>query len=181
MTYEKWEKRLKRCLKHLPAEEKEDAVRYYKEMYDDKLEAGCSPEDILGEFGIPKACAQRILSDNGLPLPKKTGRSIGWWVGMSFLTLLLILPIGAALFSVILSFGAVAFSGGASALAGALYALASPFLAIDGINFWGVITHMGMGFAVCGMGLLLMVVFAYATKYLYKWTIKVLILVYKRR
>ena len=36
MTYEKWEKRLKSCLKPLPAEEKEDAVRYYKEMYEDK-------------------------------------------------------------------------------------------------------------------------------------------------
>ena len=180
MTYEKWEKRLKRCLKPLPAEEKEDAVRYYKEMYEDKLEAGCSPEDILGEFGTPKACAERILNENGFP-SHSVENSIGWWIGMSFLTLLLILPIYASLFSIIVSFGAAAFSGGVSALAGALYALASPFFAIVGVDFWGVITYMGVGFTVCGVGLLIMIGFAYATKYLYKWTAKSLVQIYKRR
>ena len=180
MTYEKWEKRLKRFLKPLPTEEKEDAVRYYKEMYEDKLEAGHSPEDILGEFGTPKACAERILNENGFP-SHSVKNSIGWWVGMSFLTLLLILPIYASLFSVIVSFGAAAFSGGVSALAGALYALASPFFAIVGVDFWGVITYMGVGFTVCGVGLLIMIGFAYATKYLYKWTAKSLVQIYKRR
>lgn len=180
MTYEKWEKRLKRCLKPLPAEEKEDAVRYYKEMYDDKLEAGRSPEDILGEFGVPKACAERILNENGFP-SHSVENSIGWWVGMSFLTLLLILPIYASLFSIIVSFGAAAFSGGVSALAGALYALASPFFAIVGVDFWGVISHMGIGFAATGVSLLLATGFFFATKYLYKWTIHSLVLIYKRR
>lgn len=180
MTYEKWEKRLKGHLKPLPAEEKEAAIAYYQEMYNDKLEAGLSIEGILEEFGSPKTCAERILSENGFPV-HSTRQNVGWWIGISFLTLLLILPIYASLFSIIVSFGAVAFSGGASALAGALYALASPFFAIVGVDFWGVITYMGVGFTVCGVGLLIMIGFAYATKYLYKWTAKSLVQIYKRR
>ena len=180
MTYKDWEKRLKRHLKSLPADEKESAVGYYKEMYADKTEAGLSPEDILEEFGSPKSCAERILTDNGLPVPSLS-KSIGWWVAMSFLTLILILPIYAALFAIVISLGAVAFSGGVSAVAGALYTVASPFFAIGGMDFWAVITHMGIGFAVTGVGLLLALGFFFASKYSFKWTIQSLVFIYKKR
>ena len=180
MTYNDWEKRLKRLLKPLPLEEKESAVGYYKEMYNDKLDAGLSPEEILEEFGSPKSCAERILTENGLPAPslKKT---IGWWVAISFLTLILVLPIYASLFAIIISFAAVAFSGGVSAVAGALYSVASPFFAFMGFDFWGVIAHMGIGFAAIGVGSLLALGFFFVTKYLYKWTMQSLLFIYKRR
>ena len=42
MTYKDWEKRLKRFLKPLLADEKEAALGYYKEMYNDKTDAGLS-------------------------------------------------------------------------------------------------------------------------------------------
>ena len=181
MTYKEWEKKLSKYLKPLAQEERLSAVEYYREMYGDKLESGIPTEEILKEFGSPQACAERILNENGLSLPQKTESSVGWWVGMSFLTLILVLPLYASLFSIVISFGAVAFSGGASALAGGLYVVASPFLAIGGMRFWGVIAHMGMGFAALGVGLLLMIGFAYATKYVYKWTVKSLVFIYKRR
>jgi uncharacterized membrane protein len=181
MTYKEWEKKLSKYLKPLVQEERFAAVEYYREMYGDKLEAGLSCEEILEEFGSPQACAERILGENGLSLPQKTKNSVGWWVGISFLTLILILPLYASLFSIVISFGAVAFSGGASALAGGIYVVASPFLAIEGMSFWGVIAHMGMGFVALGVGLLLMIGFAYLTKYLYKWTMKSLGFIYKRR
>ena len=180
MTYKDWEKRLKRFLKPLPADEKEAALGYYKEMYNDKTDAGLSPEEILEEFGSPKTCAERILTENGLSTPT-VGKSIGWWVVTSFLTLILILPIYTCLFAVIISFGAVAFSGGVCAVAGVVYSAASPFFAFMGFDFWGVISHMGIGFAVTGVSLLLATGFFFATKYLYKWTIHSLVLIYKRR
>ncbi len=180
MTYKDWEKRLKRFLKRLPADEQEAALGYYKEMFNDKTDAGVSPEKILEEFGSPKSCAERILTENGLPTPSLK-KSIGWWIAISFLTLLLILPIYASLFAVIISLGAVAFSGGVSAIAGALYSVASPFFAFMGFDFWGIISHMGIGFAAVGVGVLLAFGFFFATKYLYKWTIQSLVFIYKRR
>ena len=180
MTYKDWEKRLKRFLKRLPADEQEAALGYYKEMFNDKTDAGVSPEDILEEFGSPKSCAERILTENGLPTPSLK-KAIGWWVAISFLTLILVLPIYASLFAVIISLGAVAFSGGVTTVAGALYAVASPFFALNGIGFWGVISHMGIGFAAVGIGALLALGFFLATKYLYKWTIQSLVFIYKRR
>jgi uncharacterized membrane protein len=149
-------------------------------MYNDKTDAGLSAEEVLEEFGSPKSCAGRILTENGSPTPSLK-KSIGWWVAISFLTLLLILPIYASLFAVIISLGAAAFSCGVSAVAGVVYSAASPFFAFMGFDFWGVISHMGIGFAATGVSLLLATGFFFATKYLYKWTIHSLVLIYKRR
>ena len=180
MNYKDWEKRLNRLLKPLPADEKEAAVGYYREMYNDKLEAGISSDDILEEFGSPKFCAERILIENGISSPS-IGKCIGWWVAMSFLTLVLVLPIYASLFAVIISFGASTFACSVASLAGGIYALASPFLALQGIDFFGVLAHMGVGFACVGVGLLLALAFFFATKYLFKWTIQSLVFIYKKR
>ena len=180
MNYKDWEKRLNRLLKPLPAEEKDAAIGYYKEMYNDKRDAGFSAEDILDEFGSPKCCAERILNENGFSAPS-IGKLIGWWVAIFFFTLILILPIYASLFSIVISFGAVTIAGGAAALIGGIYVLCSPFFAIQGIDFFGVLAHMGIGLACAGVGVLLAFGFFFATKYLFKWTTKSLVFIYKKR
>ena len=183
MTYKKWEKELLKVLKPLPKEERLAAIEYYKELYGDKLEGGITDEDIVKEFGTPSACAERILSENGLSLSANhaNGNAIGWWIAICFLTPILILPIYATLFSIVLSLGAVTLSVGASSLAGALYVVYSPFLAIEGLRFFDVISHMGIGFVVAGVCLLLTIAFGYLTKYSFKWTIKSLTYIYHRR
>lgn len=183
MTYKEWEKKLINFLQPLPKEERLAAAEYYREMYGDKLESGSTPEEILQEFGEPSACAERILSENGMSLPKgkREQSSLASWVGIFFLTILIIIPIYAVAFSIVLTFAAMVVGGAAIALAGAVYVVYSPFMAISGVGFPAVIAHMGMGFAAAGLGLLLFIAFIYLTKYSYKWTAKSLVLIYKRR
>ena len=183
MTYKKWEKELLKVLKPLPKEERLAVIEYYKELYGDKLEAGITDEEIVKEFGSPSVCAERILSENGLCLSanRAKGNSIGWWIAICILTPILILPVYVSLFSIILSFGAVTLSVGTSTLAGALYVVYSPFLAIEGLRFFDVISHMGIGFAVIGVCSLLTMAFGYLTKHTFKWTIKSLAYIYHRR
>ncbi|MBP3422758.1 MAG: DUF1700 domain-containing protein [Clostridia bacterium] len=183
MTYKEWEKQLLKALKPLPKEERAAAVEYYREMYGDKLESGIAGEKILEEFGSPTVCAERILQENGVTLPKAKKEVSPWatWIGLFFLTVLIILPLYAVAFSVVIVFAAVTISGAAAALAGALYVVYSPFTAIGGAGFSFVIAHMGMGFAVAGVGILLFIAFVYLTKYSYKWTVKSLTLIYTRK
>lgn len=183
MTYREWEKRLLKALKPLPSEERVAAAEYYREMYGDKLESGDASEKILEEFGAPTVCAERILQENGMTLPKKTKGVAPWatWLGLFFLTILIVLPLYAVAFSVVITFAAVTISGAAAALAGALYVVYSPFTAIGGAGFSFVVAHMGIGFATAGVGALLFIAFVYLTKYSYKWTVKSLALIYTRK
>ena len=183
MTYKEWEKKLLKYLNPLSSEERMAAVEYYREMYGDKLETGASHEKILQEFGEPSACAERILNENGfsLPKPKQTNNSVAWWAGIILLTLIIIIPIYSALFSVVVVFAAMVIASAAIALAGVIYAIYSPFMAIDGVGLSAIIAHMGMGIAAIGVGLLLFVAFIYLTKYSYKWLAKSLVFIYKRR
>ena len=65
MTWKEWELHLMEGLNPLSLEERAKIAEYYQEMYGDKLEAGIPEEEILKEFGDPKACAQKILLENG--------------------------------------------------------------------------------------------------------------------
>ena len=74
MTRKQWEKQLKKHLSSLPKGEREKIVDYYREIYDDRADAGFAEEEILREFGSPAAAAQRLTDEAALP-PKKRGRS----------------------------------------------------------------------------------------------------------
>ena len=74
MRYNRWEKSFKRSLGFLKRNERDEAVRYYREMYEDKLDSGMLTEDILYEFGTPELCAARLYEerlDNSFPEAKK--------------------------------------------------------------------------------------------------------------
>ena len=184
MTYKEWEKRLIKYLKPLQKEERTAAVEYYREMYGDKLDSGTPHEEIIQEFGSPSVCAERILSETGLSKPqsKKVNgkKSVGWWIGIGFFTVLVLIPVYATWFAVAVSFGAVCVSGAASALAGIVYTIASPFMAADGVGFFAILSLAGMGLAAIGVGCLLFVGFLYVSKYAFKWLVKSICYVYTR-
>ena len=185
MTYKKWEEQLLKYLRPLPAEERNAAVEYYRELYEDKTEAGEFPESVLAEFGSPQDCAEKILKENGKDLPSVTAyapSAVGAIIGMFFLSVLLVIPLFAAAFAVVAAFGAVTVAGAVSSIAGALYTVVSPiYLAIQGISFGGILAHMGMGIALAGVGALLFFAFLYITKYSFIYLIKGTLAIYKRR
>ena len=183
MTYKKWEKQFKKHLSPLSKEEKRDALDYYYELYLDKLDAGYWEEQIVQEFGNPQSCALRILNEGNKspqraqPIRKRR-RNVWEWIGLSFLTLIFILPLAASAFSVAITFGAVALSGFVCILAGVLYIPVCCFIGLD--TFGGILAHIGMGISTCGVGILLVIAFYYAAKYTALGTIKALQSIYRR-
>lgn len=189
MTYLVWEKQLLRYLKSQSAEDKKQAVDYYREMYYDKVERGENPDDVLLGFGDPRNCAAKILMEHvsddnrttstpkekytvpksehkktyGYTVPKRA--TVGSVVGWFFITVLLLIPLGAAAISVVAVFAAVAVSGYAMILAGIIYAIVSPFGMIFG---WGgalALAGIGTGIVTAGVGAILSVTFTLLTKY----------------
>ena len=185
MNYKTWEKKLSRYLSPLPKTEREAAVEYYREMYGDKIDAGELPEAALSEFGSPRACAEKILKENGKELSSVGAympNTIGAIIGTFFLTVLLVLPLFASALAVVVSFGAIVVAGAASAFVGALYTAVAPiYLAIEGISFGGILAHIGLGIAAVGVGALLFFAFFYITKYSFIYLIKGTVAIYKRR
>ncbi len=187
MNYKTWERQLKKALHGLPKAEKTSATEYYRELYGDKLEAGVSEAEILQEFGSPTNCAARILeaaesspqSDEkqNKAACKSTGVSAFYIVGMAFLSLTIIIPLGAAAFSVLCAFGAATLGCGVGALGGIIYVFVAPFLG-DGVAM--AFVNIGAGFAICGAGILLALFFGFLTKYAAIGTWKFLKFIYKR-
>ena len=209
MTQVEWEKKFLDSLERLPEAERYRIAEYYREMYGDKLESGQTPDEVLAEFGNPKECAKRILQENesvtevsqqeseSLPEPKMereiaqvevkqpVAKKRGYWtpatiVGMVFLTLLLIAPISSGVVAVIAALGAMVLVGGVLVLAGCLYVILAPFMCFTGASVWAIIAHMGMGFALCGAGILVGIAFWFAVKYAVIGCWKALLWVYKR-
>lgn len=57
---------LEKCLSKLPDDEKNDAINYYRELFDD---AGKENEQrIIDDLGSPEDIAGQILAENGIPL-----------------------------------------------------------------------------------------------------------------
>ncbi len=205
MTYLIWEKQLLGYLKSQPAEDKKQIVDYYREMYYDKVERGESPEQVLSEFGDPKNCAAKIIIENAAdeektahapekeytapksekrietyypPRRRVTGAGvIGWF----FLTVLLLIPLGAVWVSVVASFAAGLVSGYAMILAGVLYAVASPFGMIFGWSGALALAGVGTGIVTAGVGSILAVVFTLLTEYSALGLFKAIVILIKGR
>ena len=209
MTQVEWEKIFLDNLAAIPEAERFKMAEYYREIYGDKLEAGQTPDEVLAEFGDPQECAKRILKENEnvteeilqeskpLPEPKmkkeiaqveakqSVTKKRGYWtpatiVGMVFLTLLLIAPISSGVVAVIAALGAMVLVGGVLVLAGCLYVVIAPFMGITGASFGAIVAHMGMGFALCGAGILVGIAFWFAVKYAVIGCWKALVWIYRR-
>lgn len=62
MTKWEWESELRRCLSRLNAAEQERILGYYGELFDDKIDAGMTEEQITAAFGNPSDVAEQILA-----------------------------------------------------------------------------------------------------------------------
>ena len=169
MTYKQWEKMLLRRLKLLSKEERDGIAAYYREIWGDKIEAGFSEYEILLEFGSPEQAAARILSEDReggekviSALQKKPEHSTAVLVCKIVLGILLLLPLGIAMVSIIISFGAVAVSGVGVAFGGIVLLVWSLFQ-LSVVSYG--LALLGTSLAMIGVGLMLFAVFWYATKY----------------
>ena len=70
MTRNKYLKELRSFLGKLPKEDRKRILEFYNELIDDKLEAGQSEEEILGEFGSPEELAKQIFQETAKPIPR---------------------------------------------------------------------------------------------------------------
>ena len=175
MTYRKWEDALLSHLGNIPESERREACEYYREIFGDKYDAGIEENRILEEFGDPKICAERILSERDETETKepklakapraKAKFSITKWVGIFFLTTLVVIPLACVIISVIAAFASVAIAAAALIIGGVVGALASPLAFILGYTGWGVLSAAGACLAAAGVGALLFPAFFIITKY----------------
>ncbi len=188
MTYKQWEGELLKYLKDTPENEKRKACEYYREIFGDKFDAGIEENKILEEFGEPRICAERILSERidfvtedkkssdhapseETQAQKKTF-SISKWIGIFFLTTLVVIPLASVMLSVIASFGAVTVTAAALIIGGILGTLAAPLAFILGYTGWGVLSAAGTCLAFAGAGAILLPIFYVITKYCIVSTVK---------
>ena len=190
MNYSEWESALIQELKSLSTAECIKITSYYREMYGDKLDAGINEEQILSEFGSPKACAEKILAEQGTEndevhdkgsarsVPKKNllaGRTTKNIILTVLFSLFAGLPLAATLASIVISLGAICISGAAGILASFVYVFVMPFQAVGA----GIAAHIGLtiaGIGVCG---LLGIGSFFATKYSAIYSYKLMKLVYR--
>ena len=191
MTFREWEKQFKKALKGLSSQEKQTALEYYRELYGDKIEAGCTPEEAVSQFGSPIDCAQDILAENepATTVPQQktekikpvkpqkscgvSTHSVSVIIGMVFLTLILIIPLYACLITFIAAFGAVAIGCAVGAVASLLLTILYPvYIAIYGAGWGAIVANLGMCLAAAGICTLLSIGFYFATKYFVVWSIR---------
>ena len=116
---------LRQRLGQLPAEEREQNIAYYEELFSDMLEEGMSEEEAAAHLGDPEQIAREILAEQPLPrLVKSRVRPSGGWTALS-ITLIVLgspvwLPLLIALAAVLLSVFVVIWALILSVLAAAL-------------------------------------------------------------
>lgn len=115
MNRKEFIKKLRRELAKLPAEEREAAIEYYEEYFD---EAGPEHEqELIGELGSPKRIAAQIKSDYAArlldgeePQPVKTGLSAVWWIIIGICSAPLSIPLAVTLVAAAITVFAVFIS-----------------------------------------------------------------------
>ena len=185
MTFKKWQYELKCLLKCLPNSEIKEIASYYDEMYRDKTEAGVPEDEILIEFGTPKECGERILNDTEMK-SKASGQKRGMPLGVSiaamfFLTAIIILPVAAAMVSVVASLGAGAISCAAASLAGPFALVAGVIYAFSGMGIAPALALIGGGMCAAPLCLVLALGFWLATKYTAIYFYKAITYIYRGR
>lgn len=166
MNKDKFLSKLKFKLSKLPEEDRENALRYYIEYFED---AGPEQEqEILNELGDPEQVAAQILSEYAIhsmesqPKSMKKGLSAVWLIIASVFAAPVALPLAIAavavalvlvvcLFAVLISLFAVVVSILATGLACILAALYVAFY-----HFPTALTIGGLGLLTSGLGLLLL-------------------------
>ena len=85
---------LRSCLGQLTAEEREQNIAYYEELFSDMLEEGMSEEEAAAHLGDPEQIAREILAEQPLPLLVKSRvRPSGGWTALSITLIVLGSPV----------------------------------------------------------------------------------------
>lgn len=145
---------LRSCLGLLTAEEREQNIAYYEELFSDMLEEGMSEEEAAAHLGDPEQIAREILAEQPLPLLVKSRvRPSGGWTALSITLIVLgspvwlpllmaaaavILSVFVVIWALILSVLAVALAGGISAVA-LVFAGIFGYLNISGFLMLGLV------------------------------------------
>lgn len=64
MVRKKFDKKLRKSLKGLSRQERQEVIDYYNEMIDDSIESGKTEEQAIEELGSPEDLSKKILSEN---------------------------------------------------------------------------------------------------------------------
>lgn len=164
MTEKQWLKAFKGQLSALPAQDREQAADYYRELFDDKRDAGMSEEAAAAELGSPQEAARKVLAESGIShRPASAGRKIGG------VLLMICVSIPAALCLIVLAIAGIALlvSGFALIIAGCAFAVLC-FVRMGAEGFaGGLLAQAGIGTAIAAAGFLLSPLFLAATKGLF--------------
>lgn len=159
MTKKEFLSRLKSCLSPLSQEERDNAVRYYEEFFED-----CeSEEEALKQLGSPEEIANQILKENGVntdnvatteALKKEKTKNSGLIILIIILTFPLWIGAVAALFGLTVAALAVGF------------ALNVAFIAVGvtciGVGAFVLFTNISLGLIMLGVGLVAISLFVLA-------------------
>ena len=184
MTKEVWLKTFKDALQKMPRREASKAVAFYREMIEDKIDAGACEDEVIVKLGNPSDVAKKILEENGIrvksrdtekaskeELDKLYQSRFPLWVTLTlgFFGVIVGLPIVIVWFALLVSFFACFISLMIGAFACCLASLVAVVLGLVGTvgNGWA---YFGACIAGAGVCMMLTVMFGVLAKLMIKAT-----------
>ncbi len=144
MTKKAFLSELRAALSALPEQERDERLRFYAEMIDDRMEDGMTEEEAVAAVGNTNEIAQRIHTEAAVQAPQQGVRV--WLILLLVLGSPLWLSLYAALWAVIISLWAVFVSFAAVSLSGYV---AAPAFGVHG-NFPMAAASLGAGLFMTG-------------------------------
>lgn len=160
-------KQLERELKHIPAEDREDAIAYYREYFE---EMGADDElDVTVELGSPKELARTIISNCADKHVERQNREKGmkngaitvWMVILGICAAPIALPVAVVGVTMLIVFIAVVFAIGISVFAAAASGLMLALFMIPAVFVSGSLAQsiVCLGLICLGAGLAILLFF----------------------
>ena len=161
MNRKQFLKELRHGLDALPFEERETAITYYEEYFD---EAGPDKErETIESLGTPQEIAAGLRADYAVKLPPKTpkeGAIKVWMVILAIFAAPVAVPLAitvvAVIFSLFVAFASVVFAIGVTAFALLISGVAAIVggIAVIGTSPLTTLFFLGSGAVVIGLGIL---------------------------
>ncbi|HOS34264.1 MAG TPA: DUF1700 domain-containing protein [Treponemataceae bacterium] len=158
MTRAQFMNELRERLDRLPSDEREEALAYYEEYFD---EAGVDHEqDVIRELGSPASVASRIYADRAVKAarasPHNPGKGLSaiWFILLAIFAAPLALPAIAGLIGVVIAILATIFGIGIAAIAllvGGLVTFISGFVGLFSMPATALVMF-GAAFILWGIG-----------------------------
>ncbi len=185
MNKEEYLKKLAELLKDLPQEEREDILFDYEEHFNIGMEKGRAEDEISKALGDPKSVAKQIKVEHMIKKAENKPSASGMLeatlaaAGLGVFNLIFIVGPAMLLVAIILGLFitglAVIFAGITTILAPLLQPLFPKLINMSSdAGVWGTLSVMAHGAGLTILGIILVVLMAYMSKWLYKLMIKYL-------